>query len=689
MSDAETAGRAVPRGGNMTRRRVVLIFVGLLLAVLTASLNQTVVSTALPTIVGELGGVGALSWVVTAYLLASTVSTPLWGKLGDLYGRKPVFLVAIAIFMAGSVLSGLSQGMTGLIAFRAVQGLGGGGLFVGAQAILGDVVAPRERGRYQGFLGAAFGASSVAGPLLGGFFVESLSWRWAFFASVPLGIVAFVVAAFVLSIPRRDNEHGPREIDYLGVALLTAGVICLVLPTTLGGGVYPWGSWQVLGLGVLGVVLLAGFVLAERRAAEPVVPLSLFRNRVFAVSSAVSFVVGFSFFGVVTFLPLFLQVVGGSSPTVSGLELIPMTFGLLLTSIGSGQLISRWGRYKIFPILGTAIMSVGLFLLSRMDAETGALTRSAYFLLLGLGLGMVMQVLVLAAQNAVAYRNLGAATSAATFFRSIGGSFGVAIFGAVFASQLAGNLPRYLPAGGAGAPAPPAQPDPLRLQQLPEAVREGYVAAFAASLDTVFLVAVPFALLGFALAWALKEVPLRKTVETSGLGESYAMPKDHSSLNEIERALTVLVSRDSGSRIYERLARRAGVDLAPDESWALLRLGEHGPATPGDLASRLGVPEDRIREPLLRLREAGLVADGGDETDATGEPGLAVTAAGRRVADKLVAARREGLAELLEGWSPEQHEEVARLLGRLADELVREEPEPVLAGAGSSRGGGR
>jgi DNA-binding MarR family transcriptional regulator len=455
----------------------------------------------------------------------------------------------------------------------------------------------------------------------------------------------------------------------------------LILMTSLGGTQYPWSSPEIIGLGIAGMVLLAAFVFAEQRAAEPVLPLSLFGNRVFAVGSAISFVVGFALFGAVTFLPLFLQVVGGASPTGSGLELVPMTFGVILTSIASGHIISRWGRYKVFPIMGTALMTIGLFLLSRMDENTGILTRSTYILVLGLGLGMVMQVLVLVVQNAVDYRNLGTATSAATFFRSIGGCFGVAVFGAIFNSQLAENLPRYLPSGvisasvGAGA----VLSDPSQLQQLSIPVREGYLQAFAASMDTVFFAAVPFALVAFILAGFLPELPLRKTVETTGLGESFAMPKEDSSLKEIERSLRVLVSREGQRHIYERLAARAGVDLGPAECWLLFRIEEYAPDSATSLASRLELSETSLLPHLERLEEAGLLVGGED-----GYTLLALSPNGQEVIGRLVAARRQALGELLEGWSPEQHEELARMLGRLARELLQDDPQPGLV---DTRGG--
>ena len=470
---------------------------------LLASLDQTIVATALPTIVGDLGGLNHMSWVVTAYLLASTASTPLWGKLGDLYGRKRFFLAAIAIFLIGSALSGISSSMAQLIVFRAV---GGGGLIVLAQAIVGDVVPPRERGRYQGVFGTVFGVSSVIGPLIGGFLVDHLSWHWVFYVNLPVGAVALVAAWTALPAGSTRVVH---RIDYLGTVLIAAAAVSLVLFTSWGGTTYPWGSAPEIMLLVAAAVLLVAFLAVERHATEPVLPLGLFRNRVFVTTSAVGFVVGFAMFGAITFLPQFLQLVKGASLTSSGLRMLPMMAGLLLTSIGSGQLISRFGRYKIYPVIGTAITAVGLFLLSTMVPTTDTVTTSAYMLVLGLGLGLVMQVLVVAVQNAVDYRDLGVATSAATFFRSIGGSFGVAVFGAIFSNQLTGNLAHYLdgnvPAGLSTSVSPAA------VAQLPPAVHAAFVQAYAESLNAVFLAAVPVALVAFVLTWLLPEVPLRTT----------------------------------------------------------------------------------------------------------------------------------------------------------------------------------
>ncbi len=492
---------------GLGRRSVLLIIGALMLGMLLAALDQTIVSTALPTIVGDLKGGSHIAWVITAYLLATTVSTPLWGKLGDQYGRKVFFQAAIVIFLIGSVLSGISHSMAELIAFRAVQGLGSGGLMVGAQAIVGDIVSPRDRGRYVGLFGAVFGVASIVGPLLGGVFVDNLTWRWIFYINVPIGIIALIVVASQVPGKLRRVHH---VIDYVGTAVLALAATSFILLTSLGGTTYAWGSAPIWILGACGVILVGVFVAVERRAAEPVLPLHLFRQRAFSVTSVVGFIVGFAMFGAITYLPAFFQVVKGISPTLSGVQLLPLMAGLLLVSIGSGQIISRTGRYRFWPIAGSALMTLGLFLLSRMGVGTSSLQDSLYMLVLGMGIGGVMQVLVIIVQNAVPHSELGVATSGATFFRSIGGSFGTAIFGAIFSNVLVSNLASHLrgvtlPAGFSSANVTPAL-----LARLPAAVEHGFIAGYAQSIQTVFIVAVPIAALAFLATWLIPQVELKK-----------------------------------------------------------------------------------------------------------------------------------------------------------------------------------
>ena len=491
--------------GRLTNRQLQLVFAGLMSGVLLAALDQTIVATALPTIVGDLGGLAHLSWVVTAYLLASTTSTPLYGKISDLYGRKTVFQAAIVIFLVGSALSGLAQSMGQLIAFRAVQGLGAGGLMALAIAIIGDVVSPRERGRYQGYIGAVFAVASVAGPLLGGFLVDHLSWRWAFYVNLPVGVGALLVTSVALDLPFRRTGH---SVDYLGAALLVAGVTCVLLVTVWGGDRYGWGSPTILGLAGTGALLLGAFAVQEQRASEPVLPPRLFRDPVFRVATATLFLIGVAMFGAIVFLPLFLQVVVGASATSSGLLLLPLMAGIVASSVVVGRVISRTGRYRWYPVAGTALMTVAMGLLATMNADTSRTTASWYVALLGVGLGTVMPVMILAVQNAADQRDLGTATSAATFSRSMGGSFGVALFGAILASRLAHQLPGVDPEA--------LQASPSQLRALSPAAHQAVVEAVAHSLHVVFLAAIPVALAAFLVVLFLRERPLRESAHIGG-----------------------------------------------------------------------------------------------------------------------------------------------------------------------------
>jgi len=485
------------------RPPIRLLFTALLLVMLLGALDQTIVSTALPTIVGELGGLESLSWVVTSYLLTSTIVVPLYGKFGDLFGRKVVIQASILIFLAGSVLCGVAQDMTQLIVLRALQGLGGGGLMVVTMAAIADVIPPAERGRYQGLFGGVFGLATVVGPLLGGFIVEHLSWRWIFYINVPLGVLALIVIGLVF---KPHVAHVKHKIDYMGAAFLAASLTCIILFTSQGGTLLPWSSPQLWFTLVLGFITLGGFIYEERLADEPIMPLELFRERTFVLSGLIGFIVGFSLFGAITFLPLYLQVAKGSTPSQAGLQILPIWPAILSTSIISGRLISRIGKYRWFPICGTALVACGMFLMSTLQLATPLHTMYLFMLLLGLGLGMVMQVLVLAVQNAVPFKNVGVATSGATLFRSIGGSVGVATFGAIFTNGLQSRLADTMPAGAEL----PRSMGPTTLEHLPAALRDTYLNAFAGSMHVVFLVAGAVVLLAFALSWFMQDKPLRK-----------------------------------------------------------------------------------------------------------------------------------------------------------------------------------
>ncbi len=506
MSDIQATAAQPPlaAGAPASRREILIVLPGLMLTMVIAMLDNLIVGTAMPRIVGDLGGVAHLSWVVTAYVLASTITTPLYGKLGDQYGRKTFLMAAIVIFLAGSVLAGLSQSMGELITFRAIQGLGAGGLMTGVLATIGDLVPPRERGQYTGYMMGVMMLAMIAGPLVGGTITDNFSWRWIFYINVPVGGAALVYLAIVLRTPRNRVSH---RIDYLGAGLLALAATALVLLTSWGGSQYAWSSPQIISLAVAAPVLLAGFVLAERRAAEPVLPLHLFRNLNFSVASVMTFMTGLAMFGAMTFLPLYQQTVQGASATNSGLLLLPMMAGATVVSVAVGQLITRTGRYKIFPIIGGAGMAAGMYLLSLLGVGTSRTTSAIYMAVLGIGMGFLMQVTTMIVQNSVELRDMGVASSSRTFFQQIGGSFGVSLFGAVFATRLQDTLRTRLP--GVKLSAGGGQFDPRTILRMPLAVRHDVFYAITNAIHGVFIWAAPSALAVFAIGWFIKEVPLR------------------------------------------------------------------------------------------------------------------------------------------------------------------------------------
>jgi EmrB/QacA subfamily drug resistance transporter len=642
-SQAPTATVSDPESSSagIGPQRRNLVFVAVLLGMLLAALDQTIVATALPTVVADLGGAGHQSWVVTSYLLASTIVTAVVGKLGDLFGRKAVFGASVVFFLVGSVLCGLSGSMTMLVLSRALQGIGGGAIMVTAMAVIGEVIPLRDRGRYQGALGAVFGVTTVIGPLLGGFFTDHLTWRWAFWINIPVAIVVLLVAG--AAIPSLAKSARP-VIDYAGIVFVGLGASGLTLATSWGGGEYAWNSPVIIGLFAASAAALAVFVWVESHAAEPILPIRLFASPVFTVCCVLGFIVGFAMLGALTFLPTFMQFVDGVSATTSGLRTLPMVAGMLLTSIGSGNLVGRTGRYKVFPVAGTAIMAVGFALLSRMDASTPAWQQSVYLFVLGAGIGLCMQVLVLVVQNTASFTDLGVATSGVTFFRTIGSSFGAAIFGSLFTNFLAGRIGPALAASGAP---PRAAQSPQALHALSPEMAAPIVGAYADSLGKVFLCAVPVAVVGFVVSLFLKEVPLREmdAVSAADLGEGFGMPSTETPEKILEVAIGRLMRNTPEIRL-RNIAGQAGCESDVALLWALIQIYRQsqvfGSARLTDIAERLRVPREVIESTFGRLVECGYALHTGDQLWLT-QAGVrqvdcASTALVSRIVDKLASS---------------------------------------------------
>jgi EmrB/QacA subfamily drug resistance transporter len=667
------AAEAGPRENLLYGRARNIAFATIALGLLLAALDGTIVSTALPTIVGDLGGGNHVSWVVTAYLLAQTITSAVVGKLGDQFGRKRVFQTSVAIFIVGSALCGLSEGMSWLIASRAIQGVGAGGLTVTATALIADFIPLRERGRYQGSLGAVFGVTTVLGPLLGGFFTDNLSWRWAFYINVPFALIVIVAAgAYIPSVA----EEARTRIDWLGIVTVGIGTSCWILATSWGGTTYAWGSATIIGLFVGGAVALAAFVLVELRSPDPILPMQLFTKRVFAVCSALAFVVGFAMLGAMTFLPTFLQYVEGVDATASGLRMLPLVAGLLLTSISSGIVVSRTGRYKMFPVVGSLLMTLGMYLLSRMDADTSVALSSLYMFVLGLGIGMCMQVLTIIVQNSVPYTQLGVATSGVTFMRTLGSSFGAAIFGSLYANFLDDELPGALAKAPGVTPADLATPSSLHA--LDAQLIAPIIDAYAAALAHVFLWATPVTLLAFVLALLLPQVKLSDDLQPSAadLGEGFGLPEARPAEDRIAQRVANLLYARGRQGVLEMLDR-ANLGMDEGRVWALVQVygltGAGRQASVQDVAAARAVPAILLQPAFDELAARGLI--GGPPDD------LRMTGAGEEVIERLGDTFRTWLIANLKVVDPTEAAALDAVIARIVRRVVREEAEirPIVA----------